>query len=131
MIQFRDQQSAETARSNTKWLKKLGNGTKLVQPRFGVVVHRTPTDDFSLPEEAQGIRKILEDNDMATKGFNIQEIAWLKNRGKELGRSASLGVWFDTAEATEWVIKNGLLVGQRYIGSVEPYQIKKKRCRRC
>ena len=132
VIRFKDQRSTETARNNTEWLEKLGNGTKLIKPRFGVVVHRTPTEDFRLPEnEAQGIQKIMEENDMASKGYNIQEIAWLKSRGKELGRSASLGVWFDTAEAAEWVINNGLLVGQRYIGSVEPYQIKKKRCHRC
>jgi hypothetical protein len=88
--------------------------------------------EFSLPEnETQGIQKIMEDNDMAANGHNIQEIAWLKKKDKELGRSASLGLWFDTADAAEWVIKNGLLVGHRYIGSIEPYQVKKKRCRRC
>jgi hypothetical protein len=76
VIRFKDQRSVETARNNTEWLEKLGNGTKLVKPRFGVVVHRTPTEDFWLPEnETQGIQKIMEDNDMATKGYNIQEIA--------------------------------------------------------
>jgi hypothetical protein len=132
VIRFKDQCSADTAKANTEWLKELGNGTKMVKPRFGVVVHRTPTEDFSLPDnEAQGIQKIMEDNNMAANGHNIQEIAWLKSKGKELGRSASLGIWFDTAEAAEWITNNGLLIGQRYIGSIEPYQIKKKRCHRC
>jgi hypothetical protein len=48
VIRFKDHQSAETARTNTEWLEELGNGTKLVRPRHGVVVHRVPTVDFSL-----------------------------------------------------------------------------------
>ena len=44
MIRSRDQESAETARANTEWLGELGNGTKPVKPRFGVEVHRTPTE---------------------------------------------------------------------------------------
>lgn len=132
VIRFKDQRSTEAAKANTEWLQALSNGTKLVKPRFGVVMHRTPTEEFLLPEnEAQGIQKITEENDIVAKGYNIQEIAWLKSKDKELGRSASLGIWFDTAEAAEWAINNGLLVGQRYIGSIEPYQTKKKRCHRC
>jgi hypothetical protein len=50
VIRFKDQQSTETARTNTEWLEELGNGMKMVKPRFGVVVPRTPTEDFSLPE---------------------------------------------------------------------------------
>jgi hypothetical protein len=44
VIRFVDEQSANIARGNTEWLSELGNGTKLVKPRFGVVVHRTPTE---------------------------------------------------------------------------------------
>ena len=61
VIRFKDHQSAETARTNTEWLEELGNGTKLVRPRFGVVVHRVPTVDFSLPgNEKDGIQKIMD-----------------------------------------------------------------------
>ncbi|KAI2870634.1 hypothetical protein CBS76997_10190 [Aspergillus niger] len=44
VIRFRDVQSAETARNNTEWLDELGKETKAVKPRFGIVVHRVPTE---------------------------------------------------------------------------------------
>ena len=132
VIRFKDQQSAETARTNTEWLEELGNGTKLVKPRFGIVVHRTPTEGFMLPEnKTDSINRIMEENDLSAKGFQINDIAWLKSKDKPLSRSASLGIWFDTAEAAEWAMYNGLVFRQRYIGSIEPYQIKRKRCHRC
>jgi hypothetical protein len=131
VIMFKDQQSTETARTNTEWLKELDNDTKLVKLRFGAVVHCTLTEDFSLPEnKAHGIKKIIEENGHAAKYFQINDIAWLKSKDKPLGRPASLGIWFDSAEATEWVINNKLLIDQRYIGSIKPYQVKKKRCHR-
>jgi hypothetical protein len=132
IIRFKDPQSAETARNNTEWLEELGNGTKLVKPRFGVVVHRVLTADFSIPgNERDGIQKIMEDNELAAKGFQVDEIAWLKRPDKPLGVHASMGIWFNTAEAAEWMVNNGLLFGRQYIGSVERYQIKQKRCYRC
>ena len=48
LIRFKNVESAKVARNNTEWLHKLGNNTKLVKPRFGVVVHRTPTEEFDL-----------------------------------------------------------------------------------
>ena len=132
VIRFRDEQSAETARANTEWLEELGNGTELVKPRFGVVVHRTPTQGISLPgDKTECINKIMEENDFASKGYHIEDIVWLKSKDKPLGRSASLGIWLNTTEAAEWVVYNGLLFGQRYIGSIQHYQMKKKRCHRC
>ncbi|KAJ6084674.1 hypothetical protein N7486_011474 [Penicillium sp. IBT 16267x] len=47
-VQVADGESAETARNNTEWLNELGNDTKLVKPRFGIVLHRTPTKGFDL-----------------------------------------------------------------------------------
>ena len=44
VIRFNDLASKETAEQSTEWLEKLKDGTKLVKPRFGVVVHRMPTD---------------------------------------------------------------------------------------
>jgi hypothetical protein len=132
VIRFKDPESADIAKSNTQWLEELGNGTKLVRPRFGVVVHRTPTEEFLLPEnEREGIAKIMEENELAAKGYQVNEIAWLRRKDKSPSRSSSLGIWFDTPQAAEWIINNGLIVGQRYIGSIEPYQVKKKRCHRC
>lgn len=132
VIRFKNQTSAEAARNNTEWLNELGNNTKLVKPRFGVVVHRTPTEDFDLENaNTEAITKIMEENDLAEQGFQIEELAWLKRKDKVLGKFASLGIWFDSAEGAEYILNNGLLVGQRQIGSVERREIKKKRCFRC
>lgn len=73
----------------------------------------------------------MEENDLEAKGFQIDDITWLKSKDKSLGRSASLWIWLDSAEAAEWIINNGLVFKQRYIGSIEPCQIKTKRCHRC
>ncbi|OGE46982.1 hypothetical protein PENARI_c080G09532, partial [Penicillium arizonense] len=118
LIRFKDSGSAEAARNNTEWLNELGNNTKLVKPRFGIVVHRTPTENFDLENaNSQAIQRIMEENDLADKGFQIEELAWLKRKDKVLGKFASLGIWFDSAEGAEYILNNGLLVGQRYIGS--------------
>ncbi|CEJ62844.1 hypothetical protein PMG11_11329 [Penicillium brasilianum] len=132
VIRFKDTESAETARNNTEWLNELGNNTRLVKPRFGVVVHRTPTEDFDLENAtADAIEKIMEENDLTGHGYRVEEVAWLKRKDKILGKFASLGIWLDSAEGAEHILNNGLLVGQRYIGSVERREIKKKRCFRC
>ncbi len=132
IIRFADELSATIARNNGDWLQELGNGTKLVKPRFGVVVHRTPTEMVTIQEgKDESIQKIMEENHLVPKGFHIEDIAWLIRKEKLLGRSASLGIWFDTKEGAEWAINNGLVFGQKYIGSIEAYQVKKKRCHRC
>jgi hypothetical protein len=132
VIRFKEEQSFTTAEANTEWLDELGNDTKLVKPRFGVVVHRFPTEGISLPENKQEvIHQIMEENDMQANKINISDIAWLKQSDKALGKSASLGIWFDTAEAMDWAVINGIVHEQRYIGSVEKYSLEKKRCHRC
>jgi hypothetical protein len=129
VIRFRDAQLAEKARNNTAWLEELGNETKLVKPRFGIVVHQVPTEDFNLDREKnQGIEKILEENNLTKKGFQIKDIAWLKKKDKPLGRSATMGIWLNTPDAADSIINNGLLVGQRYIRNVETYRVELKRC---
>ncbi|KAJ6103820.1 hypothetical protein N7486_004042 [Penicillium sp. IBT 16267x] len=45
-IRFKDTGSAEAALNNIEWLNELGNNTKLVKPRFGIVMHRTPAVIF-------------------------------------------------------------------------------------
>jgi hypothetical protein len=132
VIRFKDEQSATVARDNTEWLEVLGNGTKLVKPRFPVVVHRVPTGELSIQDDKEGcITQISEQNELQAKGFQIEDIAWFKPKDKPLGQHASLGIWFDTLTGAEWAIKNGLLFGQRYIGSVVPYRHKERRCHNC
>lgn len=132
IIRFKDAESAEAARNNTEWLHKLGNNTKLVKPRFGVVVHRTPTEEFDLESGAiQAAEKITEDNNLAEHGFRIEELAWMKAKDKTLGKFASLGIWFDSAEGADHMLREGFLVSGNYIHHVERREIKKKRCFRC
>ena len=70
------------------------------------------------------MQKITEENCIRAKVYNFQEVSWLKSKGKELGRWALLGIWFNTAEAVDETIHYRLLVGQRYIGSVELCQVR-------
>lgn len=132
IIRFKDQGSAEAARNNGEWLQELGNDTKVVKPRFGVVVHRFPTAGIDLVEQKQQVvDKTMNENDWHDKGFAVEDIAWLQQSGKALGITASMGIWFDTAEGAEHAMTNGVVCEQRYIGSVELYEVKRKRCHRC
>ncbi|OJD11905.1 hypothetical protein AJ78_07411 [Emergomyces pasteurianus Ep9510] len=132
IVRFKDEASKEAANKNSEWVRDLGDQTKVVRPRFGIVVHRTPTREVNLTvDKAGSIAKITEENELTDKRFKIVDIAWLKRKDFDLGASASLGIWFDSLEATEWAINDGMVFGHRYLGSVELYQIKKKRCHRC
>ena len=132
VIRFKDATSAEVARKNNEWLNELGNDTRLVIPRFGVAVHHTPTHGLDLDRDKAGvIRKITEENELERRGFRIEDIAWLKKRDKVLGTFATLGIWFDSADGAQWMIDDGLLLDESYIGRVEKCEIKRKRCFRC
>jgi hypothetical protein len=48
VIWSRTPESAAAARINTEWLNELGNNMILIKQRFGVVVHRAPTEDYDL-----------------------------------------------------------------------------------
>jgi hypothetical protein len=97
-----------------------------------VVVHCTPTKDFDLKGNKKlRIDKLMEENNLSSKGFQIKDIAWLKKKDQPLRTLASLGIWLNTLEVAEDLIANGLLVGQRYISSVELYWINWKRCYCC
>ncbi|KAI3018371.1 hypothetical protein CBS147347_9635 [Aspergillus niger] len=99
VIRFKDEQSATTARNNPEWLGELGNETKLVKPRFGVVAHRVPTEDFDLDQnKGDSIEKIMQENDLAGKGYQIKDIAWLKRKEIHLGRCATMGIWLSTPQ---------------------------------
>ncbi|OQE35310.1 hypothetical protein PENNAL_c0827G10217, partial [Penicillium nalgiovense] len=114
LIRFKNVESAQVARNNTEWLHKLGNNTKLVKPRFGIVVHRAPTDEFDLETgTAQAAVKIIQENDLAEHGFHIEELAWMKAKDKALGKFASLGIWFDSAEGAEHMLRSGFVSDAR------------------
>jgi hypothetical protein len=132
VIRFKDIASAETARKNNEWLHELGNETKLVKPRFGAVVHHVPTGGLNLERDKErAIQKIMEENELQERGFRIEDIAWLKKRDKRLGAFGSMGIWFDSEEAAQWLLYNGLVIDQHCVGRVERFEIKKKRCFRC
>lgn len=102
LIRFKDSALAETARTNNEWLRELGNETKLVKPRFGVVVYHVQTGELNLERDKErAIQKIMEENDPRERGIRIEDIAWLKKRDKVLGAFGSIGIWFDLAEATQ------------------------------
>ena len=132
LIRFRNKEAKETASKSKQWLKELGSGVKLVKSRFRVVVHRNPTVEVQLQEDKeQSITKIMHENDLASKGFGIEEIAWMKKKDAPLGAAASLGIWFDSAEAAKWAIQDGMLFGLRYVGSIELYKRKERWCFNC
>lgn len=132
VIRFHNKDAADAARSDEQWLRSLGNDTRVVKPRYGVVVHRVPTDGIDLEHhKTKCIDKIVTENDLTTKGHRLLDAAWLKAKDQPLGRHASLGLWYETSNAAEEAIKNGLVFGQQYIGSVEAYQMRRKTCHRC
>ena len=119
VIRFKDQLSTETAKANTEWLEGLGNGTKLVRPRFGVVIHRTPTENVKLSEgQTEAITNIMEEKGIENKDYRIVEVAWLKRQDKPLGHTATHRIWFESAKTVEWTINNGLIFVQQYVGSM-------------
>jgi hypothetical protein len=74
LIRSKDKAAKETATKSEQWLKELGKGIKLVKPRFGVVVHRTLTNEVLLMEDKEkAIAKIVQENDLTDKGFNIED----------------------------------------------------------
>ncbi|EDN08850.1 predicted protein [Histoplasma mississippiense (nom. inval.)] len=57
---------------------------------------------------------------LARKGYKIEEIAWLKKRESTLGASASLGIWFDSAEAAEWATAQNATRQEQQSANREP-----------
>lgn len=60
------------------------------------------------------------------RGFRIEDLVWLKKGDKVLGKFALLGIWFDSEAAAEWIIYNGLMVGEKFIGNAETAGSKKQ-----
>jgi hypothetical protein len=112
-------------------LQELGNNTKLVKPRYPVVVHRFPTDGIVLPDnEHEFIRQLMEENEMQDQNAHIDEATWLIAKGKPVGYLATLGIWVDTEVAAQEAITHGLVYGQRHMG-VSAYDPGKKKCYNC
>lgn len=95
VIRFRDTVSRDRAEQH-RVAARTRQWHQTMQPRFGIVVHRTPTEGFDLDNMAQRMDKIMEYNDLATRGYQVEDIAWLKRKVKPLSASASLGIWFDS-----------------------------------
>jgi hypothetical protein len=55
----------------------------------------------------------------------------MKAKDKALGKFASLGIWFDSIEGAEYMLRNRFLVSGQYIARMERRDIKKKRYYRC
>jgi hypothetical protein len=91
IVRFRDEHSAKIAREDTQWLSRLGNDTKVVTPRFGVVVHRVPVDLIDDKEgKEKSIQRIAEENELALKGSKCMISHGLKakkSRGADRQRS--------------------------------------------
>jgi hypothetical protein len=131
LIRFRTDKGKETAEKNTEWVEKLGDNTKITRPRYGVVVHLTPTEEVQIDAKDRSIEKISEENDLTQLGHQIEDIAWMKKKDAPLGRHASLGVWFSSEQAAQHAVYNGLTFGQQFTGRVEYYRMERKRCFRC
>ncbi|KAI1828773.1 hypothetical protein CBS147337_10421 [Penicillium roqueforti] len=102
IIRFKNAESAEMARNNAEWLHKLGNNTKLVKPRFGVVVHRTPTEEFD------GLNGVSLDASLQAKGIPTVARKWIVSFMSD--RHANIG--FDNFRTeTELLVKAGLAQG--------------------
>ncbi|GES65494.1 reverse transcriptase [Aspergillus terreus] len=54
VIRFKDTELADASCNNIEWLNELGNNTRPVKPRFGLVMHRTLTEDFDLENANSG-----------------------------------------------------------------------------
>ena len=120
VIGFKDPGLAKVARKNTERVNELGNNRKLVKLRFGLLVHgRTPTDDFGLNNaNPDDIEKIVTEEDLAARGFRIEEVARLKKKEKVLEEFASLGIYVYSAEGTAFILNYSVLVLNRVSGSL-------------
>jgi len=50
MVRLKDTQSKDAAVHNIDWQEELGNGTKVIKPRYGLMLHRIPTGASTCPK---------------------------------------------------------------------------------
>lgn len=68
VVRCKDEQVVATTKTYTEWLLELGNNTKLVKPRYPVVIYRFPIDGIVLPDnEHEFIRQLMEENEIQAK----------------------------------------------------------------
>ncbi|PCG88873.1 Hypothetical protein PENO1_107760 [Penicillium occitanis (nom. inval.)] len=78
--------------------------------RSVITTPTTAKELTALQDDDARINKIMEENEMGLEGFRISQISWLrKDKEKAIGKHGSLGIWFDTREAAEWLMDRGLL----------------------
>jgi hypothetical protein len=83
-------------------VRQAGKRHQAGQTPFWRGCNRFPTEDIVLQDDKHDfIHRIMEENGMQTRHFNIVDAAWLLEKDKPLGMHASLGVWFETDEAAE------------------------------
>lgn len=75
LIRFRTDRGKETADRNAEWVEKLGDDVKIIRPRYGVVVHLTPTEEVQIDSKDHSIEKISQENDFTHLGYRIEDIA--------------------------------------------------------
>lgn len=131
LIRFKNKEAKQLAIQNQEWTTVLGKDTKINRPRFGVVAHRTPTGEVQIEEKENAIQKITLENKLLETDTQIEDIAWMKKKDNPFGQYASLGIWFNTEEAAQNAVQNGLLFGQEIVNRVEFYRMERKRCYRC
>ncbi|EED11835.1 hypothetical protein TSTA_110150 [Talaromyces stipitatus ATCC 10500] len=126
---------AETLRTLVVEFSPLDDGkrilyqmvAKLINGLNTAIIQQTNTIDTARPETA--------DNNGNNKD-NFTRFLPTDTANKHIRMALSTtkpikDVQLNTPEAAESIISNGLLVGQRYIGSVEPYKVELKRCYCC
>lgn len=71
----------------------------VVKQHFSVAVHCTLMEDPNRDgDKAQAIQKITDENELVERGYEIEDLSWLKRKDKALEHYASLGIWFGSAE---------------------------------
>ena len=62
VIRFGDEKSKDLASRHEEWLAGLHPETKVERPRYGIVIHRTPTDQVDLEDKSEAVSKLMEEN---------------------------------------------------------------------
>ncbi|KAI8956692.1 hypothetical protein F5Y11DRAFT_361494 [Daldinia sp. FL1419] len=90
------------------WALRLGNGTSVRVPTYGVLAHgiRTRTMDMSQPENVK--TEILQDNKPFIPNAEIKHIGWLK-RTQTAKLASSVIIEFTNAEDANKIIDEGLI----------------------
>lgn len=62
--------------------------------------------------------EVIEDNNLAPRGFHIEELAWMKAKDKSLEKFASLGIWLDSLEGAEYIQPSCLFIIEIFLDKI-------------